>query len=132
MTSRKRPRPPDVAKGGLLFSYGTLQLESVQLATFGRTLTGFADTLPRFARSMITIEDADVVGKSGSAEHPIIGYTGLESDVVNGTVFRITAEELRRADAYEVPAYRRVAVTLASGRTAWVYVDARRAPPDHE
>ena len=59
MTSRKRMRPPGVAKGGLLFSYGTLQLESVQLATIGRTLAGFADTLPRFARSMISIEDAD-------------------------------------------------------------------------
>lgn len=32
----------------LLFSYGTLQLESVQLATFGRKLVGAADVKESF------------------------------------------------------------------------------------
>jgi len=48
----------------LLFSYGTLQLESVQLATFGRKLVGAADVLPGFAQTMFKIEDADVVATS--------------------------------------------------------------------
>ena len=30
----------------LLFSYGTLQLESVQLASFGRLLAGKRDAMP--------------------------------------------------------------------------------------
>ena len=30
----------------LLFSYGTLQIEAVQLSTFGRKLVGTADELP--------------------------------------------------------------------------------------
>jgi len=34
---------------------------------------------------------------------------------------------IAQADEYEVAAYRRVAVTLASGIEAWVYVDARHA-----
>ena len=46
-----------------------------------------------------------------------------------GTVFEVSEDELARADTYEVDAYRRVAVTLASGLAAWVYVDARFAPP---
>jgi hypothetical protein len=35
----------------VLFSYGTLQLEAVQLATFGRKLNGAADGLPGFEQS---------------------------------------------------------------------------------
>jgi hypothetical protein len=36
-----------------LFSYGTLQLEAVQLSTFGRKLDGQADEMPRFAVTML-------------------------------------------------------------------------------
>jgi len=35
----------------LLFSYGTLQQESVQRSTFGRLLDGPKDELPRFEPS---------------------------------------------------------------------------------
>jgi len=48
-----------------LFSYGTLQLEAVQLATFGRRLVGTSDALPGFEQSMFEIEDKDVVATSG-------------------------------------------------------------------
>ena len=40
--------PPTESDTQLLFSYGTLQLEAVQLATFGRKLAGTADGLPGF------------------------------------------------------------------------------------
>ena len=46
-----------------------------------------------------------------------------------GTVFGVTDVELCRADEYEVGAYIRVTAKLASGLRAWVYVDARFAPP---
>jgi hypothetical protein len=36
----------------LLFSYGTLQISSVQVATFGRELTGRADWLPGYVRTI--------------------------------------------------------------------------------
>lgn len=113
----------------LLFSYGTLQLDAVQLATFGRKLVGTADALPGFAQSMMKIEDAGVVATSGKTHHPFATFTGRETDSVPGTLFRITAEELQNADQYEVSAYKRVAVILRSGARAWVYVDARHAPP---
>lgn len=120
---------PTTAPSHHLFSYGTLQLEAVQLATFGRKLHGAPDALPGYARSMVAITDPDVVATSGAAEHPIVKFSGAAADSVAGTVFTITTAELESADRYEVAAYKRVAVTLASGLSAWVYVDARYAPP---
>ena len=114
----------------LLFSYGTLQQEGVQRSTFGRLLKGSADALVGYAQSMVKIEDADVVAKSGKTRHPIVAYSGAGEDRVAGTVFEITDAELAAADAYEVDAYKRVPAPLASGRSAWVYVDARHAPAD--
>jgi hypothetical protein len=113
----------------LLFSYGTLQQDGVQLATFGRLLKGRADSLVGYAQSMVEIEDADVIAKSGKTHHPIIAWTGEGSDRVAGSVFEITDGELARADEYEVDAYKRVLAPLASGDKAWVYMDAQSAPP---
>lgn len=112
-----------------LFSYGTLQQEEVQAATFGRKLVGRPDELPGFEQSLVEIDDPAVVATSGKTHHPIVAFTGDRNDRVAGTVFEITEEELARADGYEVAAYRRVAVYLASGLRAWVYVDGRFAPP---
>ena len=112
-----------------LFSYGTLQLESVQLATFGRKLAGTPDELPAFARTLVEITDPDVLATSGETHHPIVAFTGNSADSVSGTVFEVTVQELANADTYEVDDYKRVAVTLASGVRAWVYVDARDTAP---
>jgi hypothetical protein len=120
------PRKPTTE---LLFSYGTLQIEAVQLSTFGRKLMGAADELPGFAQSMTTIDDAEVVATSGKTHHPIVAFTGRDTDTVPGTVFQITADELENADKYEVAAYKRIGAILRSGARAWVYVDARYAPP---
>jgi gamma-glutamylcyclotransferase (GGCT)/AIG2-like uncharacterized protein YtfP len=111
----------------LLFSYGTLQQANVQLATFGRLLAGSADQLLEFEQSMIEIEDPAVVATSGKAQHPIVKFTGNVAHRVAGTVFEITDSELALADEYEVKAYLRVSARMASGRKAWVYVDARFA-----
>ncbi|HEU0162647.1 MAG TPA: gamma-glutamylcyclotransferase family protein [Rhizomicrobium sp.] len=105
----------------LLFSYGTLQQDSVQMASFGRLLKGRADTLPGYRQTLIAIGDPEVVRTSGKAYHPIVA-PGAATDSVPGTVFEITAEELAAADRYEVSDYKRVAATLASGVTAWVYI----------
>jgi gamma-glutamylcyclotransferase (GGCT)/AIG2-like uncharacterized protein YtfP len=112
-----------------LFSYGTLQLEQVQLATFGRKLVGSADEMSGYALTLLKIEDPEVVATSGKTHHPVVSYSGNASDRVSGTVFAITAEELVHADGYEVAAYRRDRVLLASGVSAWVYVDAESPRP---
>ena len=109
----------------LLFSYGTLQQRDVQLTTFGRELHGSADKLLGFHQSMVKIEDPEVIKTSGKTHHPIVKYSGNVEDSVAGTVFTVTTEELANADRYEVSDYKRISASLASGRTAWVYVDSR-------
>ena len=112
-----------------LFSYGTLQQAEVQLATFGRLLDGQPDTLPGYRLAQLAIDDAHVVATSGKTHHPIVSRSGDPASSVAGAVLALTAEELRQADRYEVAAYRRARVTLASGTQAWAYVDARDAVP---
>jgi gamma-glutamylcyclotransferase (GGCT)/AIG2-like uncharacterized protein YtfP len=107
----------------LLFSYGTLQQDGVQLAQFGRKLGGQADALVGWRQEMVEITDPDVLAKSGKRFHPIV-IPGRKDDSVPGMVFEITAAELTAADAYEVADYKRVSAQLASGKTAWVYVKA--------
>lgn len=105
-----------------LFSYGTLQLEQVQLELFGRTLKMEPDALIGFKKEKITIKDETVVGLSGEEEHVIISYSGNESDVIQGAVLSVTRDELDRADAYETGDYKRINVTLRSGKSSWAYV----------
>ena len=113
-----------------LFAYGTLQLERVQMATFGRRLSGSSDALRGFKLAQLKIEDQAVVATSGTARHSMAVFTARASDVVSGTAYGVTADEIRSADRYEVPAVKRVAVILQSGLRAWAYVDARNAPAD--
>lgn len=108
----------------LLFSYGTLQLPGVQLASFGRLLEGEADALPGYRQDLLEITDPQVIASSGQRWHPVLQASGDPADSVAGTVFRISREELVAADDYEVADYRRVLARLRSGRSAWVYVRA--------
>ena len=107
-----------------LFSYGTLQSEAVQLETFGRRLDGRADRLIGYRVIMIPISNHKLMATTGGAHHRNIQTTGSASDVVEGTVFSVTKNELEQADAYERNAdYKRVLVQLGSGKTAWVYLN---------
>jgi gamma-glutamylcyclotransferase (GGCT)/AIG2-like uncharacterized protein YtfP len=108
----------------LVFSYGTLQNKKVQIANFGRELTGREDALPGYARRMVAI-DPRVVALSGESHHANVEPSSNQEDAVSGTVFEITEQELAAADKYEeVAEYRRISVTLRSGDQAWVYVRA--------
>lgn len=107
-----------------LFSYGTLQQEAVQLATFGRKLNGMSDVLIGFVLSQLEIKDPSVIKTSGLSTHPILNYTGLETDTIAGMVFDVTPEQVQQSDEYEVDDYRRMAAKLESGEHAWVYVNA--------
>ena len=97
-----------------LFAYGTLQQDDVQRATFGRPLQGQNDALVGFERTMVR-------------GHLNVTATGRPDDRVAGIVFEVTEADLAAADRYEERAsYARIAGTLASGKQAWVYVDAGR------
>ncbi len=108
------------ARDVLLFSYGTLQDEHVQLACFGRRLVGEPDRIAGYVQSSIGIADGDE-----TKSYPILDPTGNAADEVFGQLFRLTASELARADDYEGTEYQRVRARLRSGDHAWVYVRAR-------
>lgn len=114
----------DTAATVCLFSYGTLQQDAVQVATFGRLLSGEADALPGFSQALVEITDPDVLATSGKAFHPIVAPSDDPGDSVLGMAFLITLAELEAADRYEVSDYKRIVVVLASGRNAFVYVKA--------
>jgi hypothetical protein len=111
-----------------LFSYGTLQQKRVQRATFGRYLTGQPDTLVGYRQSLLKIDDPEVEATSGESHHPIVVASGQDQDRIPGVVFEVSDHDLIQADLYEVSSFRRVEAVLASGTTAWVYVDGRSGP----
>jgi hypothetical protein len=109
----------------LLFSYGTLQHEAVQLSLFGRRLVGYPDELIGFEQGLFEIADPEFVATSGKAHHAIVRYNGRDDSRVPGTALEVSDAELASADEYEPAGYKRVSTTLASGKQAWVYADAR-------
>jgi gamma-glutamylcyclotransferase (GGCT)/AIG2-like uncharacterized protein YtfP len=107
----------------LLFSYGTLQQEDIQLSTFGRKLHGHRDAILRFEPSSVKIEDPAVAAKIGRTHHANATFNGNAESRVAGTVFEVTEAELLSADELEAAFdYVRQIAQLASGGQAWVYV----------
>lgn len=104
----------------LLFSYGTLRLPEVQMALFGRLIDGEEDAMTGWSQRMIEMTDPEVIAKSGMRWHPLVEPSDNPDDAVTGMAFTITDADLASADAYEVD-YRRLSVTLRSGRQAWFY-----------
>jgi hypothetical protein len=109
----------------LLFTYGMLQREEVQMSTFGRLLQGEPDELVGFEQGFLRIEDPEFVAVSGKADHAIVKFSGRDDSRVSGIVFEVSDRELANADQYEPTVYKRISTTLASGKQAWVYVDGR-------
>jgi len=105
-----------------LFSYGTLQLERVQLSTFGRLLNGTPDAMVGYRLEPVEITDPEVIAISGTNLHTNLVLSDDPADAVEGTVFEITTAELAAADDYEVDGYKRVSVRLRSGLEAFVYI----------
>jgi len=95
-----------------LFTYGTLQDESIQKAHFGRSLDGIKDNLKGHKISEEKVANV----------YPTIIPTENEEDTVLGTCYVLTPDELLAADTYEGPEYCRKQVNLASGKKAWVYL----------
>ena len=109
----------------LLFSYGTLQDEEVQLSLFGRTLVGRKDYLLGYEHALDRVDGPDFARTSGATHHAILRPADSDAARVEGTALEVTDAELERADKYEPVEYKRVVASLASGGQAWVYVDAQ-------
>lgn len=107
----------------LLFSYGTLQREDVQLATFGHTLEGQSDVLIGYRLRRTRVRDA-VFARANGLSQRTLEFTGDASHMVPGTAFRVTQEELEQSDKYEPTDYVRRKVKLKSGVSAWTYLQS--------
>ena len=106
-----------------LFSYGSLQEERVQLATFGRRLNGHRDALVGFEGSLVEILDPEVREATGKTHHANAIRSGKAGSRVDGMVFEVTTAELAGVDEYEKAfSYKRIDAILASGRLAVIYV----------
>ncbi|MBT2622375.1 MULTISPECIES: gamma-glutamylcyclotransferase family protein [Chryseobacterium] len=105
-----------------LFSYGTLQKEQVQIETFGRLLKGEKDILTNYTLKMLEITDPEVLRKSNEKYHPILKFSGIPEDEVEGVLFEVTEEEILKADEYEVDDYKRIETTFKSGKRGFIYV----------
>jgi hypothetical protein len=106
----------------LLFSYGTLQKEQVQIETFGRLLKGEKDSLMGYELKMVEITDPEVLRKSEQKFHPIIEFFGNKNNEVEGMLFEVTDEEIANADDYEVDDYKRIETSFKSGKVGFIYV----------
>jgi len=93
-----------------LFVYGTLKDSQVQKKVLGRSVRGTLDRLPDYKKSTIQLS-----GRYFPIVKPEAGNS------VEGLVIAVTPTELTQIDHYEGQAYQRQKVTLASGRSAWVY-----------
>ena len=109
----------------LLFSYGTLRDEDVQLTLFGRTLVARKDCLLGYEQSIARVADPDFARTSGKSHHAILRPADNEHAQVEGSVLELTEAELEMTDSYEPVEYKRVLAPLASGGQAWVYVDSQ-------
>lgn len=95
-----------------LFSYGTLQQDTVQQQVLGRTVQTQPATLSGYCLDWNIFPPYPVAVPDDDAQ----------AGPIEGLVLQIQETDLPHLDAYEGAAYLRVDVTLDSGMQAWVYV----------
>lgn len=104
-----------------LFIYGTLGLEHVQQALFGRKVPMRPAQLLGYALTTIEIENELVVSLSGKSTHRIL-VPDVAASPIEGHLLDLTEAELKAADDYEVPDYRRTEAKTSDGESVWAYV----------
>lgn len=105
-----------------LFSYGTLQKDSVQLTLFGRLLRGTKDILKGYKTALIEINDESFLAKGEEKYQQTLLSSKNDNDFIEGTIFEISVAELLIADKYEPHNYQRVKLRFQSGNEAWIYL----------
>jgi gamma-glutamylcyclotransferase (GGCT)/AIG2-like uncharacterized protein YtfP len=110
-----------------LFSYGTLQSKEVQQELFGRSPEAHADCLAGYKKESIKIKLDSNSNSRSVEEHVAIIYSGNDLDIIEGLVLSVSLNELEITDEYETNDYKRIQVTLQSGKASWVYVKNDKA-----
>ncbi|NMM47784.1 gamma-glutamylcyclotransferase family protein [Marinigracilibium pacificum] len=109
-----------------LFTYGTLQNEKIQLELFHRVLTGKNDTLDGYELSTLS-QVIEEEGVQTEISYPVIFKSTNPNSKIRGAVIELTDDELKVADDYEGDDYKRIAVFLASGTSAYTYIQNKKA-----
>jgi hypothetical protein len=105
-----------------LFSYGTLQKESVQMQLFGRQLNAVKDVLEGYKVVTIEIKDPLFLAKGEDKYQSTLVPSPDRTDMIKGVALEISSHELALADKYEPDNYKRIKIELQSGKEAWIYV----------
>ena len=112
----------------LIFSYGSLQEEPVQVSIYGRVLRGEPDELVDCVRTLIDVPKWHKAAATGLTHYATVTFVPGSGSRVPGTLLELTDAELVVTDGYEHDSeYERVTAALASGRSVWVYVSAGTA-----
>ena len=74
------------SKMPLLFSYGTLRDQQVQLSLFGRTLVGWKDQLLGYEKALARVNDPEFARTSGKTHHAILRPARGDGAQVEGMV----------------------------------------------
>jgi len=122
-----------------LFSYGTLQTETVQLSLFGRRLEGEPDALVGYCLVTIHVQDQSFVAHSGagpllpairqSLANPVHAYVFVDAGIPRDGLSRL---DLMKS---EDPAWaEQFQEELARGERfpAWSFEDLQEVIPDEE
>lgn len=96
-----------------LFTYGTLQDETIEQMLFNKTLDGSKDSITGFEKQEIILE--------GNV-YPILIKNNESTKVIKGTYYHLSNQEMLICDEYEGNEYKRVLVQLDSRIEAWVYI----------
>lgn len=102
----------------LLFSYGTLRSKQIQMQIFNKVLSGTQDQLLGYKLKSLQIEE-----EFGMADYVVAIASETTTDIIHGVAFTVTNADLLKVDQFESNSYRRVQVTLKSGKVAWVYTE---------
>lgn len=95
-----------------LFSYGSLQDISLQQSLLGRTIHGIEEKLFGYKISKDKIGGEFLVAEpSKNAE-----------DYISGVLYVLSHMDVSKIDSYEGPSYKRVKLTMDSGKKAWTYI----------
>jgi hypothetical protein len=104
----------------LLFSCGALRRPEVQLAWFGRLLTGADDALPGHLASPLGVAALN----AGEDPGPVVSPSSDPRDEVTGVVFEVSGQDLSKVDQHEAAGCVRRYLRLKSGINAWVYLQS--------
>lgn len=98
-----------------LFTYGTLQDETVQQMLFNKKIKGIPDSIIGFDKKEINLE--------GNI-YPILIKNQKSLEKIKGTCYNLSESDILICDEYEGCEYKRITTKLTSGIKAWVYISS--------